>query len=447
MKHTELTVRNYSGFASVVLVLGVVAVGFGAIDLLMIAPKGLSHVAATGQGDLLITGIYAFFLGVVDVFASRLAIAEGEGATERRLLVLVGALGVLMIPGQVLGIALGVVTEPVLDLLGQDPTITPLVGDYVTVRTWAIVPVVAYYVISETLKIGGLRNLGVAILVGGLAANAVLNWLFLYSPMEALFDSPETAVAAATVAAQFLMAVVGAAVLRSRLRVQGRRFRRPVGAEVVAEFRSMGRTAPGVGVRHLNDYAGSLVPILLIGTLGVPVLAAAVVATKVYTLFCRIPQACFSANFVFYGYAVGKGTDLVSAVRRLRVWSAVPTLAAAVVTVALSYWLVLAFAGDGMDVGLAQVLLLAYLLYLPAYFVEQFAGELLTVHQRGGLLSVASTVVTYAMTIPLASVAVLVGDSAFWAIASKGVSTAVLAAVFWVALRREWPAPRAVAVA
>ena len=117
------------------------------------------------------------------------------------------------------------------------------------------------------------------------------------------------------------------------------------------------------------------------------------------------------------------------------------------VTVALSYWLVLAFAGDGMDVGLAQVLLLAYLLYLPAYFVEQFAGELLTVHQRGGLLSVASTVVTYAMTIPLASVAVLVGDSAFWAIASKGVSTAVLAAVFWVALRREWPAPRAVAVA
>jgi Na+-driven multidrug efflux pump len=151
VKHTELTVRNYSGFASVVFVLGVVAVGFGAIDLIMIAPKGLSHVAATGQGDLLVTGIYAFFLGVVDVYASRLAIAEGEGGTERRLLVLAGALGLLMIPGQVLGIALGVLTRPVLDLLGQDPAITPLVGDYVGVRTWAIVPVVVYYAISEAL--------------------------------------------------------------------------------------------------------------------------------------------------------------------------------------------------------------------------------------------------------------------------------------------------------
>jgi Na+-driven multidrug efflux pump len=201
----------------------------------------------------------------------------------------------------------------------------------------------------------------------------------------------------------------------------------------------MARTAPGVGVRHLNDYAGTIIPLMFIGTIGVKVLASVVVAAKIYTMICRVPQACFSGTFVFYGYALGasRSTDLADTIRKLRLYAAVPTAVVTLATLALSPWLVGMFATDGLDQDMARYLLFAYLLYMPAYFFEQFYGEMLTVHQRGGLLFSASTVVTYLLTVPMAWYALFVLESPFLAVASKGLSTAVLALMFWFTLRKD----------
>ncbi|GAA2740238.1 MATE family efflux transporter [Kitasatospora cinereorecta] len=437
MEHTRFTVRNFAGLSSVILGLSMVTVGFGALDLAMVAPKGLDSVAAVGQADVLVSGIYAFFIGAVDVFASRVAIAEGEGSTARRLPVVALALLGLLVPCQVIGSLLAAGVEPVLSFFGQDPALVPQVGDYVGVRTSAVIPVILYIVISESLKICGLKNLSVATLCCGFVVNAALNWLFLYTGLSGWFSSPAGAVAWSTVVTQTLMALAGAVLLGRQLKARRTPFRKPERAEVAAEFRSMARTAPGIGARHLNDYAGTIVPLLFIGTMGVRVTAAAMVATKIYTLFCRVPQACFAGVFVFYGYALGQdGTDLAALARKVRRYAAVPTAVAAVVTVAALPWLVSAFAGPGLDRGLAVTLSLAYLVYLPAYFFEQLHGELLTVHQSGRLLFAASTVLTYALAIPTAWFSVFVAHSAFLAIASKGLSTAALALVFWHGLRR-----------
>jgi Na+-driven multidrug efflux pump len=435
MRHTQLTVQNYASFSLVVLTLGLVTVGFGTVDLLMVAPKGLTHVAAVGQGDLIVAGVYAFFIGVVDTFSSRLAVSEGEGRTGARLPVLVAALLVLLVPCQLLALAFVAGTEPLLSLLGQSREVIPLVGDYVAVRICSLAPVIVYFAASEALKICGAKNLSAWNLVAGFAVNAALNWVFLYTGFADSFSSPEAAVATSSVLAQTFMAVCGAWLFVRQMRARNEHLRRPTRPEVSAEFRSMARTAPGVGARHLNDYAGSLLPLMFIGTMGVHILAPAVVATKIYTLFCRVPQACFSATFVFYGYALGRdGSNLAAVLRRLRAYAAAPTVLATLLVLPCAPWLVAAFASDGLDKGLAQSLLFAYLLYVPAYFFEQFSGELLTVHQRGGLLFTASTLVTYALTVPLAWLAVSTLHSAFAAIAVKGLSTAVLALVFWRAL-------------
>ena len=103
MEHTKLTVPNFAGLSSVIFGLSMVTVGFGALDLAMVAPKGIDNVAAVGQADVLVAGIYAFFIGAVDAFSSRVAIAEGEGSTARRLPVVALALIGLLIPCQVLG--------------------------------------------------------------------------------------------------------------------------------------------------------------------------------------------------------------------------------------------------------------------------------------------------------------------------------------------------------
>ncbi|WP_405590118.1 MATE family efflux transporter [Streptomyces sp. NBC_01190] len=436
--HTRFTARNFSGLAVLMFTLSMVTVGFGAVDMVMIAPKGITAVAAVGQADVLVAAIFAFFTGVVDAFSSRLAIAEGEGSTAMRLPVLAGAMALALVPCQLVGVALAAGTGPALSLFGQKHELIPLITDYVGVRCCAVVPVLVYVAINETLKICGLRNLSALVLVLGFAVNACLNWAFLYTGCSHLFSSPSAAVAYATVVAQTLMALSGALLLRRQLRVRLMGFQRPQLDSVTQEFRSLARTAPGIGVRHLNDYMGSVIPLLFIGTMGVATLAAANIATKIYTLFCRVPQACFAATFVFHGYALGREKAVPRAmVRRLAAYCAAPTAVAVVGTVLASSWLVSLFSDGSLPGPLARNLLLAYLSYLPAYFFEQFFGELLTNHQRGGLLMVSSSVITYALTIPLALYTVFVVHSPFFAIASKGVSTAVLAVVFWRVLRGE----------
>ncbi|AJE87485.1 integral membrane protein [Streptomyces albus] len=451
-RHTELTTRNFAGFAWVVLLISCVSVGFGAVDLLMVTPKGLLHVAAVGQGELIVSGVFAFFVGVVDIFTARLAVAEGENARAHRLPVLVWALLPLLGLCEVLGLLVGAGVEPFLRLTGQQPELVPLVGDYVQVRAWSTAAVLAYIVIGETLKICGMKNASFLILGAGLGVNVLLNWVFLYTSAASLFASPASAVSAATVGAQILMACAGLGYfLRQNRRPDAPAdvpaAARPARDEVLAEFRSMLRTAPGVGARHFNDYAGAIVPSLFIGTLGIQAVAAAGVATKIYTLFCRVPQACASGAFAFYGYAVGaRDTALPAVARRLLVYTAVPTAVAAGVLLLYSPQTVGVFASAGMDQDLARDLLLAFLLPLPVYVLSAVHGEMLTVHQRGGLLFGASTLTTYLLTIPLAWYAVFVLDSPFLAIACNGVSTAVLAFVFHRALRRDhWAAPREVA--
>ena len=116
-----------------------------------------------------------------------------------------------------------------------------------------------------------------------------------------------------------------------------------------------------------------------------------------------------------------------------------PTAFAFAATLATSSWLVQFFSGGSIDGFLARNLLLAYMLFVPFYFFEQFYGELLTAHARSGLLFRASIAATYLITIPVAYVAVFHWQSAFWAILGKGIAVVLLAYVYWSQFRRRKP--------
>ncbi|MFI8529928.1 MATE family efflux transporter [Streptomyces aquilus] len=446
MKHTELSVRNYTGFATTIFLTGLVSVGFGAIDILLISPKGLTQVAAVGLGDVLNAGMTALLaIGVVDTFSSRLAIAEGSGHLARRLPELTGALLVLLLVAQSLAVLLSSAVQPGLRLAGQDQQLTHLAADFVIVRSCSMGFTILYAALNEALKICGLKNRSLLLLVVGFATNAVLDWAFLYTPLSGWFPSPVVAVATATTGSQLLIACFALRIFLRRMRARGERFTRPERATVVAEARSMARNAPGVGVRHFNDYAGTITVTMLLGTLGVQVLAAVTVATKIWSLFCRIPQACVSGTFVYYGYRLGKtGPDLPatartlpSTARSLLRYAAVPTAVGAVTVALTAPWLVRLFASAGQDELLTRSLLLAFLLTVPAYLLENHYGEILSVHQRGALLATASAVTTYALAIPLAAVGVFVLDSPFLVVASGVLPSAVLAAAFHRSLRKD----------
>jgi Na+-driven multidrug efflux pump len=353
--------------------------------------------------------------------------------------VLAVALLLALVLCQLAGLAVAAGTEPALTLFGQHRDLVPLIGNYVDVRMYGVGVIMLYTALNEALKICGAKNLSLAALVLGFAVNASLDWLFLYTGLARVFASPESAIATSTVVAQAVMAGLAGVMFVIRMRERGVRLARPARVAVLSEFRSSTLGGAGVGVRHVNDYMGSVVPMMFIGTLGVRTLAAAVVAANIYTVFCRVPQACFQTTFVYYGYAVGRdGAALARrTVRTLLSYAAIPTAVAAVLVVVISPWLVAAVASHGLDLRLTTALLLAYLLYLPAYFFDQSLSTMLILHQRGALLFLSSTLATYLLTIPLAWYSVFVLHSAFLAIASNGAATAVQAAIYGRTLRSE----------
>ncbi|MFL1426801.1 MULTISPECIES: MATE family efflux transporter [unclassified Nocardiopsis] len=440
--HTTLTRRNFAGFASMMLLLEFIIVGMGAVDLLMIAPLGVDHIAALGLGDLIAIAVFAFFTGLVHAYAGRVAIAEGGGELSRRLPVLAAASLVVLLGFQALGVLLAAVMGPALSAIGQAPEIVPAVDAYLDIRLSGIVPALVASVLGVTLRVCGARNRATVVLALGFTANLVLDYLFLYTGLSGLFATPESGVAFATVLAQTLMVPVGAWFLFRVLRDRGDRLPRPGAAAVGAELRSLAPTACGIGGRHVNDYMSATVPILFIGTLGAGAVAATAVAGKLYTLYCRLPQSCFEAAFVFYGY-VGESSRevLVRTFRTVTGYSGVVTAASAMIALAATPWLVAAFSGEGVDRALAQSMFLAYMVSMPVYFFDQILARFLAVHQRGNVLFGASTL-TYAVALPLAWWSVFVLDSAFWAIASRGAVFALSALAFWWVLRRIWAAGR-----
>lgn len=428
--HTQLTPRSFAGFSLTMFAVGMISVGFGAVDMALVGPFGVEVVAAVGLGEVVVVTASAFLAGPIDVLTSRVAQAEGGGRLAVELgALLVGFLAVLAFL-QVVAVGIAWSSESLLVALGQDPAAAAGAAAYVQVRLGGVGLTVLFMVTMELLRILGMRSVSVAVLVVGLVANAGLDLLFLYGPPADHVD-PVTGVAVATLVVHAGAVLVGVALLVHRLRVRTGPVALPGAAAVRDHARATLITGSGVGLRHLNDYAAAAVPFFLVGTLGVQVTAAAAVATKIWTLYCRVPQACISASFVFYGYARGREQASTELRRRLLVLTAVPTLSSALLVLAVTPWLVDVLGGGNVDRGLATLLTAAFLVGTLPYLFEKLAGELLTVEGDAGYLAAASTLTTYVLTLPLAALSVLVLGSAFGAFAAGAVGSAVLAVLFW----------------
>ncbi|MEU5761277.1 MATE family efflux transporter [Nocardia sp. NPDC047648] len=417
--------------STTIFLISMVTVGFGAVDMLMIAPKGVEHIAAVSQGDLIYAMLSAFFLGAVDVFGSRFAMAESNGERIQRLPALAAAFAAIVVVYQLASMIVAAIIPSLLRMAHQPSHIVALVSDYLWLRCAGMAVVIVYACVAEALKVSGRKNHSLVFLIIGFSINVLLDWAFLYTRVRAIFSSPEQAVAVATVLAQIIMTVLALGAFIWVVRSEMLSAKVPVREAVRREFPGAISAATGIGVRHLNDYVGSVLPVMFIGTLGAAELAAAGIAAKIYTLFCRVPQACVSAAFVFYCYALGRReADLAGTRRRLLAYSAVPTAVFAVATLLLSGPLVSVFSGAGTDRHLAESVLWAFLIPLPAYLIQAFYGDMLAAHQSGVALSLTSTVTTYVLTIPLAAYSVFVLHSPFLAILACGVEMVVLATLF-----------------
>ena len=304
-EHTELTPRSFASFGLMMLGLGLLSVGFSVIDTAMVAPFGLVQVAAVGLGESVVSLLLAFFAGFIDVFTARLARAEGAGQSDRVFPELLRAYLIVVGLMELLAVVVAAAVWVVLPLVVSDQALAHAARQYAAVRLLGVALVAALAGVREALKIVGARTGSLAVYAVGLGMNAALNAVFLHVMSGTLAGAATVAVAMATLVAQLFMTIIGGILLRRHLAV--REFEPPSAAMVREQAHTMAVRGAGVGVRHLNDYAGSTILFVMAGTLGVTWVAASTVASTIWTLFCRVPQACFGAAFVFYGYVSESG--------------------------------------------------------------------------------------------------------------------------------------------
>ncbi len=403
--------------------------GNGAIDLAFVAPFGALMVAGIGLGDLVTALFMAFFAGIIDVFAVKLARAEGRSNASRLLPTLFAALLIVAAVWTATGMVVTRVVPLIFDVVGSEPAVAAIATDYLTVRMVGIPFTLALAAVSVTLRIVGRQRASIVLIVTVFVLNAAFNAALVYGPLNVLAANPVMAVAIATVIAQVLTAACGVFVLARHF---SRDREESVGEDaqprIIPLTREMFVTSLGVGLRQMNNYAAAVVPFMLISRLDVATVAAAAVATRIWTLYCRVPQATLSAVGVFVGYSRGRSQqDAHAVVQRSRKYVVWPSFIAAAGVAAAVPVLAKVLGGDEVDVGLVWILTAAYLIAVPAYVVENLCGEILTVEQRSSWLSLPSTVVTYLITIPIAILGILVWQSAMVAVASAAVASLLLA--------------------
>ena len=260
------------------------------------------------------------------------------------------------------------------------------------------------------------------------------------APIAALFSSPTAAVAWATLVSEATMAIAASILASWLLRYRVNWSLSNISVSFGAEFFALLRHGPGAGARRLNDYVSALIPLLLIGTFSVAAVAAAAVATRIYMIFCRIPQATFAAAFLYYSYALGQRSIVTSfalqdTVRKLlRASVIITTIGLAVSAFFLTP--ILDLIEGGADRTLVLWLLAAFMIALPAYVFEQFFAELLVANERSQFLLVSTSITTYLVILPLCWFVAKESGDAFSVLLARGLGSLILGGLFFLAFRK-----------
>ncbi len=439
MRQIRLSPANFGKFVATNLILSLLLSGFGAVDMVMVAPFGAHVLAAVGLGELVTVTAFAVISGFSDLYVTTLARQVGSRQRTIRRTNLLFANAALCLSA-VFALAT-LVVGPVLGSAYADHAMGQGVAIYVVVRFLGVGLQLLSFGYIEALKISGYKRFAFVPVGLGFLTNIAGNAVVLHTAARDWLPGPEAGIAASTVVAQLIM-TVSAWAFHARSHPRGH-----AGAHTCSRAQngptsslfSFMRAGLFIGGRSFNDYISNLAPLLLIATMGAERAAAAAVATKLATLYYRVPQGCFGASLVFYSFTLDRYCRRPGLARRVRLqrlalYSAAPSAFFALTFLMLSEPLARLF-GEAVDPGQTAVFLAAYLVFVPAYFAEHFLAELLAAHRQDLIMVWPSTLATFALAIPLAYVATIFLDSAFLAIASRGVAAVPLATYYWCRLR------------
>ncbi|HET7275886.1 MAG TPA: MATE family efflux transporter [Longimicrobiaceae bacterium] len=171
--------RALLGIAGPVILSQLGTVGMNTLDTIMVGPLGARPLAAVGLGSALHTVALMICTGTLLGMAP--LVSQAFGARDRdgcRQVLLQGLWLSLWLSVPL--IVMNAIGEPLTLLMGQDPDVSELVGEYMAALAWGVVPVLLFMAFRQFLEGMGIAKPAMVITILGLGMNYLANRAFIY---------------------------------------------------------------------------------------------------------------------------------------------------------------------------------------------------------------------------------------------------------------------------
>lgn len=172
-------IRHLARLAFPIVISLAAATLIGVVDTIMIAPLGTNELAAAAIATAFLIVFYSGLYGFVSVAGVRMASAYGGNDPEalamatRAGLIVAGATGVL-------GAALMLLGWFALDLIGQPPEVTAILGGYWITMSLLLIPYTLFYTLKALFDAMDAPWIGVALAFLAVALNVPANLVLIH---------------------------------------------------------------------------------------------------------------------------------------------------------------------------------------------------------------------------------------------------------------------------
>ncbi|PHX44339.1 hypothetical protein AO263_30330 [Pseudomonas sp. NZIPFR-PS5] len=290
---------DFYGFALIIGLSSSMQMIWSVSDLWVVGQVSVKYIAALGLVDAVFSIISALAYGIIDIHATQIANVEGRRRfTEDYASLFLAAACVFFLSW--LPVLVGsVFFVPALITLGQPADVVTIGASNLEARAYLYLLSVFYIVIPLAVRIHGYRKFSLGLLISSFIIKILLNSnIDILFPVVSHFHL-EKAVVYTTSIAQTFTIITGGAFLfsvggRGSFKLNFEVFRESV-RDIIAHTLK-------IAAWNINDFVSSSLVVMVLGGFGVNYLAAANIASKITSLYYRLPQALSESALVYYGY-------------------------------------------------------------------------------------------------------------------------------------------------
>jgi MATE family multidrug resistance protein len=359
--------------ASPLALAGFVSMGISITDVVMMGWLGPTVLAAGAATSDLYSIFFYLGAGVLQAVAPLVAQARGARRPDEVSRVVrqgMWAALVVALPGAWAVWHAG----SILAAIGVVPEIAAQGRPYARAMALTFVPMTGVMLFRQTLAACGRPRAFLGAMVAALPLNALGNWIL----MDGRFGMPRLGLAgiglSSAAVATFLLLVLAFSLARDR-ELRAYRFFHGVPRPHGARLRELFRVGAPIGAGNLGEMGVFLFSTVIVGTLGVEVLAGHAVALRMSGVLYALPMALSQAATVRVALGVGAG-DRAAVLRSARTAMALGVSVGMAFLVAV-LWLRVPIAGAFLRDGGAPLEVAALLLAVVA-LMQPFEGAALT---------------------------------------------------------------------